>query len=93
VRKDASALFRESLRLNPKMVRAQAKLVLAEDGIDATYAEFEKLRAVAPQHPMVSIWGPSITSDYELSSSFREARAARQPAVDGTAAPPPASVP
>ena len=79
VPKDATLLFREALRLNPKLVRAQAKLVLSEDGIDATFAEFEKLRAAAPLHPMVSILGPSITSDYELSSSFRQALAARQP--------------
>jgi len=77
--KAATALFREALRLNPRMVRAQVKLVLAEDGIDATYREFENLRALAPQHPMVAIWGPAITSDYELSSSFRQARAARTP--------------
>ncbi|MEI9935778.1 MAG: hypothetical protein WDO69_01005 [Pseudomonadota bacterium] len=81
VPKDATALFRAALKLNPKMVRAQAKLVLTEDGIDATYREFEKLRGAAPQHPMVSILGPSITSDYELSSSFRQARASRQPAA------------
>jgi hypothetical protein len=75
----ATALFREALRLNPKMVRAQAKLVLSEEGIDAKYAEFEKLRAAAPRHPMVSLLGPSITSDYQLSSAFREALSSRQP--------------
>ena len=89
VPKNATALLREALRLHPQMVRAQAKLVLTEDGIDATYAEFEKLRAVAPRHPMVSILGPSITSDYQLSSSFRQARAARQPPASiGTGAAP-----
>jgi len=82
---DATALLREALRLHPKMVRAQAKLVLAEDGIDARYREFENLRAVAPQHPMVALLGQSITSDYQLSSSFRDAQAARQaPAAIGT---------
>ncbi|HET7540948.1 MAG TPA: hypothetical protein VFK05_13790 [Polyangiaceae bacterium] len=79
VPKNATALLREALRLHPQMVRAQAKLVLSEDGIEATHAEFENLRALAPRHPMVSILGPSITSDYQLSSSFRQARAARQP--------------
>ncbi len=89
VPKDATALLREALRLNPNMVRAQAKLVLAEDGIDARYREFEKLRAVAPQHPMVSLLGRSITSDYQLSSSFRQAAAAHQPpAAVGTPAAP-----
>ena len=86
VPQDASALFREALRLNPKMVRAQAKLVLSESDIDATHREFERLRAVAPQHPMVAIWGPSITSDYELSSAFRQA-AAQRPAALGNGTP------
>jgi hypothetical protein len=88
VPKNATALLREALRLHPQMVRAQAKLVLSEDGIDATYAEFEKLRALAPRHPMVSILGPSLTSDYQLSSSFRQARAARQPPASIGNAPP-----
>lgn len=74
----ATVLFREALRLNPRMVRAQAKLVLSATDIDARHREFENLRALAPHHPMVSLLGPSITSDYELASSFRQARAARQ---------------
>lgn len=91
VPKQATLLFHESLRLNPKMVRAQAKLVLSEDGIDATYGEFENLRAVAPQHPMISILGPSIMSDYELTSSFRQAQAARQPPASLDSETPPQS--
>jgi len=88
VPQEATALLREALRLNPNMVRAQAKLVLGEGDIDATHREFERLREVAPQHPMVAIWGPSITSDYELSVSFRQAEAARQlPASIGVGAP------
>jgi hypothetical protein len=88
VRKDAARLLRNALQLNPKMARAQAKLMLVEEGIDAKYAEFEKLKVLAPQHPIVWIAGPSITSDYELSSSFQKARAARQPAADPASAPP-----
>jgi hypothetical protein len=96
VRKDAATLLRKALEINPKMARAQAKLTLVEDGSDARYAEFEKLKRLAPHHPVIWIAGPSITSDYELSSSFRKARAAREPgAVEAPAAPaaPPASVP
>jgi len=96
VRKDAAALLRKTLEINPKMARAQAKLTLVEDGIDSKYAEFEKLKGLAPQHPIIWIAGPSITSDYELSSSFRKARAARQPAaVETPAAPeaPPTAAP
>jgi hypothetical protein len=78
VRKDAVVLLKNALQMNPKMARAQAKLTLIEDGIDTKYAEFEKLKALAPQHPIVWLAGPSITSDYELSASVRKARAARQ---------------
>jgi tetratricopeptide (TPR) repeat protein len=74
----ATALFQEALRLNPQFVRAQAKLVLSAADIDTRYGEFEKLRELAPQHPLVSLLGPSITSDYELSSSVRQARAAQK---------------
>jgi len=89
VRKDAAARFRAALQVNPKMARAQAKLALVEGEIDAKYAEFEKLEALAPQHPIVWLAGPSIKSDYELSASFRKARAARQ-AEAPAAAPAPA---
>ena len=88
VRKDAATLLGNALQLNPKMARAQAKLMLVEQGIDAKYAEFEKLKVLAPQHPIVWIAGPSITSDYELSSSFQKARAARQAGAAPTSAPP-----
>lgn len=93
VRKDAAALLRKALQINPKLARAQAKLMLVEDGIDAKYAEFETLKALAPQHAIVWLAGPSITSDYELSASFRKARAARQTGVSGVSDAPAAPVP
>ena len=74
LRHEATAFFKEALHLNPKLVRAQAKLVLAEETIDAKYAELEALKAVAPQHPIVSIAGPSITSEYEMAIAVRKAR-------------------
>jgi hypothetical protein len=75
------------------MARAQAKLALVEVEIDAKYAEFEKLETLAPQHPIVWLAGPSIKSDYELSASFRKARAARQAEVPGASPAPAASSP
>ncbi|HET7540518.1 MAG TPA: hypothetical protein VFK05_11625 [Polyangiaceae bacterium] len=90
VRKDAAVLLRKALQLNPKLLRAQAKLTLVEEGIDAKYAEFEKLKAQAANHPIVWLAGPSMTSDYELSASFRKARAAQQP---GPAVTPAAAAP
>jgi hypothetical protein len=95
VRKDAAALLRKTLQLNPKLLRAQAKLMLVEEGIDAKYAEFEKLAVLAPQHPIVWLAGPSIKSDYELSASFRKARAVHQtgPADAPAAATPAGTAP
>ena len=87
VRKDAAVLLRKALQLKPQLARAQAKLMLVEDGIDAKYAEFESLKKLAPQHPIVWLAGPSITSDYELSASFRKARAAQTGAPPAPAAP------
>lgn len=79
IRKEASGFLRKALALNPKLVRAQAKLVLTEDGIEAVHAELLKLEAVAPRHGVVLIAGPSITTAYEMSTAFSSARAARQP--------------
>lgn len=87
---DANKFFHEALRLDPKLVRAQAKLVLTETGIDAIHRELENLRALAPQHPVVTIAGPSITSEYDTATAFSKARDAREPqsappATSGTA--------
>ena len=75
VRAEARARFRKALELDPKLVRVQAKLVFAEDGIAARYAELEKLRLLAPRHPIVSIAGPELTSEYEMSTAVERARA------------------
>lgn len=96
IRKEASGFLRKSLELNAKQVRAQAKLVLTEEGIEAIHAELEKLRAVAPRHPVVTIAGPSITTAYEMATAFSKARATRPPAAappapPATPAPAPAS--
>ncbi|HEX5099055.1 MAG TPA: hypothetical protein VFV94_06120 [Polyangiaceae bacterium] len=86
IKKEASDFLRKSLELNAKQVRAQAKLVLTEEGIEAIHAELEKLRAVAPRHPVVTIAGPSITTAYQMATAFSQARATRP-----AAAAPPAS--
>ncbi len=103
IRKEASAHLREALKLNPNLVRAQAKLVLTEEGIEAIHAELQKLKAVAPRHPIVNIAGPSIVSEYETSTALAKARASHNlpgppppegaPPAPATAAPPPAPAP
>jgi tetratricopeptide (TPR) repeat protein len=81
IRKEASAFLKQALKLNPKLVRAQAKLVLAEEGIEAKHAELQGLKALAPAHPIVNLLGPSITSEYEMSVAIAKARGAQAPAA------------
>jgi hypothetical protein len=95
IRKEATTFLRKSLELNPKQVRAQAKLVFTVEGIEATHAELEKLRAVSPRHPVVSIAGPPIQSAYEMATAFSKAKAtgpaaAAPPASSAVAPAPPA---
>jgi len=78
IRKEASAFFKQALALNPKLVRAQAKLVLSEDAVEAKYAELQALMKLAPAHPIVNIAGPSITSEHETAAALAKARAAAQ---------------
>ena len=94
IQKDATGFFHAALALDPKLVRAQAKLVLTENGIDAIHHELETLRALAPQHPVVTIAGPAITSEYDTATSFSRALDARAPGTAApTAAPPAAAAP
>jgi hypothetical protein len=94
IQKDAANFFREALKLDPKLVRAQAKLVLTETGIDNIHQALEELRALAPRHPVVTIAGPAITSEYDMATAFtraRDARASQSPAP-ATASPAPTAV-
>jgi hypothetical protein len=95
IKKEARERLRAVLAINPELVRAQAKLVLLEEGIAERHAELEKLRVLSPKHPVVSIAGPEITSEYEMSTAVEKARGsapspAPAPAPSG-ASPPPAS--
>jgi hypothetical protein len=88
IRKEARGFLTEALKLNPKLVRAQAKLVFFEEGIAATHAELEKLRAVAPRHPIVNIAGPAIDSEYETAAALERARGPQaSPAAPAPPAP------
>lgn len=75
IKKEAREKFVEALAHNPKLVRVQAKLVLVQEEIPAAYAELEKLRVLAPRHPVVTIAGPSIESEYKMSEAVQKARA------------------
>jgi len=78
-RDEARGLLTQALTKNPRLVRAQAKLVLIQEDIDASYAELMRLEAMAPGHPVVRITGPLIKSEYELSQSFERARGSASP--------------
>jgi tetratricopeptide (TPR) repeat protein len=93
VRKDARAFLDQALKLNPKMVRAQAKMVLLQDEIEAKHADLVKLQAMAPSHPVVNIAGPSIRRAYEMATSLTRARAADQATPAATPATPPSASP
>lgn len=102
IRKEARAFLLKTLELNPKLVRAQAKLVFAEEGIAERHAELQKLEALAPRHPVVVIAGPAITSEYEMSAALGKARepgaspAAPAPApttAPASTTPPPTTAP
>jgi hypothetical protein len=80
VRREADAFLREALKVNPKLVHAQAKLVLIQETIDARYAELQALKALAPTHPIVNIAGPTITDEYQTSVAIRKAQGTGAPA-------------
>jgi hypothetical protein len=66
--------LQKALELDPKLVRAQSKLVFTEEGIAERHAELKKLESLSPRHPVVVIAGPAITSEYEMSASLEKAR-------------------
>jgi hypothetical protein len=67
--------LREALEKNPRLVRAQAVLVLVQEEIDGRHAELLKLKTMKPDHPIVSIAGPAIESEYRVALAVRGARA------------------
>jgi len=94
IREEARQYLSKALTVNPKLVRAQAKLVLIQEDIGATHAELLKLEAMAPEHPIVRIVGPSIKDEYALSQSFEHARETTVPAQSApTSSAPPAPAP
>lgn len=67
------ALLQKTLERNPKMVRAQANLVLVEKDIEAKHAELEKLRAMNPNHVVVTLAGKQIDEEFAVTTELREA--------------------
>jgi predicted Zn-dependent protease len=61
---ESSSLLRQALSKDPAFTRAQAQLVLSRGSVEETFAELEKLRALAPNHQIVVWAGPPITAAY-----------------------------
>ncbi len=101
IREEARQFLKQALIVNPKLVRAQARLVPLQEDIGATYAELLKLEAMAPSHPVVRLTGPGIKSEYETAQALGQARGTvgvpapasgpLPPATPPPVAPPPAA--
>jgi hypothetical protein len=70
---DARKFLLESMRIQPRLVRAQAKLVLLQDDVDGMHAELAKLKDKSPQHPVVLMLGKMVTEEYESATALRQA--------------------
>jgi tetratricopeptide (TPR) repeat protein len=87
IRQEARGFLQKALELDPKLVRAQSKLVFTEEGIAERHAELKKLESLSPRHPVVVIAGPAITSEYEMSASLQKAREPGASPTDPVPAP------
>lgn len=64
-------LLKETLAKRPDFVRAQANLVLVDEGIEAKHEELQRLKAMSPQHLVVRLAGPMIESEYKTSQELK----------------------
>ena len=60
-------LLKEVVAKNPDFVRAQANLVLVDEGTEAKYEELQRLKAISPNHLVVRLAGPMIEQEYQTS--------------------------
>jgi len=68
-------LLKETLAQRPDFVRAQANLVLVDEGTEAKHEELQRLKAISPKHLVVRLAGPMIEQEFqtaqELNSAFQ----------------------
>lgn len=64
-------LLKETLAKRPDFVRAQANLVLVDEGIEAVHEELQRLKALSPQHLVVRLAGPMIEAEYKTSQELK----------------------
>ena len=67
-------LLKETLAKRPDFVRAQANLVLVDEGTEAKHEELQRLKQMSPTHLVVRLAGPMIEQEFktaqELNSAF-----------------------
>jgi hypothetical protein len=66
-------LLKETLAKRPDFVRAQANLVLVDEGIEAKHAELQTLKSMSPKHLVVRLAGPMIELEYKTSQELNSA--------------------
>lgn len=64
-------LLKETLAARPDFVRAQANLVLVDEGTQAKYDELQRLKAMSPNHLVVRLAGPMIESEFKTLQELR----------------------
>jgi hypothetical protein len=68
-------LLKETLAKRPDFVRAQANLVLVDEGTEAKHEELQRLKQLSPTHLVVRLAGPMIEQEFqtaqELNSAFK----------------------
>ena len=64
-------LLKETRAKRPDFVRAQANLVLVDEGIEAVHEELQRLKAMSPQHLVVRLAGPMIEAEYKTSQELK----------------------
>ena len=66
-------LLKETLAKRPEFVRAQANLVLVDQGVEAKHAELQALKKLSPTHLVVRLAGPSIEQEFKTSEELKGA--------------------
>lgn len=66
-------LLKETLAKRPDFVRAQANLVLVDQGVEAKYAELQALKELSPTHLVVRLAGPAIEQEFKTSQELKSA--------------------
>ena len=66
-------LLKETLAKRPDFVRAQANLVLVDQGVEAKHAELQALKQLSPTHLVVRLAGPIIEQEFQTSVELKSA--------------------